>query len=97
MLEYSIIKYRLKDIYGNVYTIHKYRGKYMLVSSPDSAVVIARTIRELLEYYYGESRIISIFPDRNGDLHVRYEEPLYDCNDNIIDYEYKEDVWHRIA
>ncbi len=96
MVEYSVIKYVLKTPEGNIYVIHKYRNKYILVSHPQACLLISNRLRDLLRTFYGkEARIISIYFDRNGDMHVKYEAPFYDVDDTLVDYMFREDVWRH--
>ncbi|NPA98577.1 MAG: hypothetical protein GXO43_04275 [Crenarchaeota archaeon] len=74
-------------------SIYKFKGKYILAYG--NIVVIGRTIREVLGEFYRGSKILSIFPDRDGNLHVKYEQPFYDVDDTLIDFELEEDIWIR--
>ena len=71
-----------------------YKGRYVFVPIDLGTMVIGKRLRDVLSWIY--PRIISVFFDREGNLHVRYEEPFYDVNDVLIDYEFKEDVWKKM-
>lgn len=97
MVEYSVVKYVLMAS-EDVFTIHKYRNKYILVSDPRSHLLISNTLRDLLRTFYGKQvRILSIYFDRSGYMHVKYEMPIYSSDGTLVDYIPREDIWRRYA